>query len=224
MIAVLFVIAFLITGGLIEWLGPGDAHTSPQYEFTWVDWMFLIAICVTVGTAFAVVVVRVKDWEQRRSEAAATTDAARRRDEAARNERVLQGIDHPRPADLAKMSVLSIAGPWMERMPEVVHLTTDGHQGDPVHYIRADVAERIERGCYSRPGFFWVGAGEVSQDLFRAAETACGGTKPAVEWFNQYMSQIEGTPTDFLNRGGSAEALKRLLLLVADKVVPPDAE
>lgn len=62
---------------------------------------------------------------------------------------VTMGIDSPRPEDLAKMKVTSVAGRWMEKMPEEVHLTMEGRDGAPVHYTRTDLAERIERRCYS---------------------------------------------------------------------------
>ncbi|MDH2329101.1 hypothetical protein QCN27_19835, partial [Cereibacter sp. SYSU M97828] len=134
---------------------------------------------------------------------------------------VTMGIDPPRPEDLAKMKVTSVAGRWMEKMPEEVHLTMEGRDGEPVHYARTDIAERIERRCYSSAARYWVGGGEVSRELFALAELACGGTKPAVDWFNRYVPDLKATPIDFLNRGGDPQVLEKLLVWMAGTTNSP---
>lgn len=70
-------------------------------------------------------------------------------------------------------------------------------------------------------GTLWVGGGEVSRELFALAELACGGTRPAVDWFNRYVSDLKATPIDFLNRGGDPQVLEKLLVKMAGTTNPP---
>lgn len=174
--AALFLVVFLIAGVFFEWRErDADPAAMVGHGFTWVDWMFLIAISSIGGPTLAILFARVIYWLQRRSEAADKVYLAQWSNEAARSVRVAQGIDPPCPKDLAKMQVTNAMGPWKEGMPKEVDLMMKGRDGAPVHYTRTDIAERIEHRCYSSAAHYWVGAGEVPHDLFRTAELACGG-------------------------------------------------
>lgn len=139
MTAIPFMIAFLAGSAFSSWLNGGGTSAPQQGGFTWIDWMFAIAISMIGGPTLAIVMVRLIYWHQRRSDAARRAYAERLTDEALRDVGVSRSIE-PVPADhQATIVVVSTSGGWTSGMPETVYLAAVGREGSPVPYARKDM-------------------------------------------------------------------------------------
>lgn len=134
-----FLLAFLLGSVFFGWLN-GEGGPVPQPGgFTWIDWMFAIAISMIGGPTLAIVMVRLIYWHQRRSDAARKAYAERLTDETLRDVGVSRRME-PVPADhQATIVVVSTSGGWTSGMPETVYLAAVGREGSPVPYARKDM-------------------------------------------------------------------------------------
>ena len=136
MTAIPFMIAFLAGSAFSSWLNGGGTSAPQQGGFTWIDWMFAIAISMIGGPTLAIVMVRLIYWHQRRSDAAREASATRLMDEALRDFSLSRRIE-PAPADhSATIVVISTSGEWTSGMPEMVYLAAVGNGEAPAPFVR----------------------------------------------------------------------------------------